>query len=202
MDPLDLPASILTVCSNSIRPAPVPADGLAAALAPFGAVPHAAAGGVRRPGGLRVGAAAHLLRLDLRRPRRRPRRGRRTDERSARAPTAVLLVRGDDGTVRAFANTCRHRGHELLACGATTKRPQHRLPVPLLVVPARRHAAQRAGLLGRRRASTPTEFGLAELRLVNWHGWLFVDPSGAGRRIRRARRGLGRRSSRRTGPRT
>ena len=24
----------------------------------------------------------------------------------------------------------------------------------------------------------PAEFGLTELRLVDWHGWLFVDPSG------------------------
>src|ERR1700753_61777 len=37
----------------------------------------------------------------------------------AEASTAggVLLVRGDDGALRAFANTCRHRGHELLPCG-------------------------------------------------------------------------------------
>lgn len=34
----------------------------------------------------------------------------------------VLLVRDEDGIARAFANVCRHRGHELLACGATTKR--------------------------------------------------------------------------------
>jgi phenylpropionate dioxygenase-like ring-hydroxylating dioxygenase large terminal subunit len=27
----------------------------------------------------------------------------------------VLLVRGEDGALRAFANTCRHRGHELVA---------------------------------------------------------------------------------------
>src|SRR5262245_3767751 len=27
---------------------------------------------------------------------------------------SVLLVRGDDGGLRAFANSCRHRGHELL----------------------------------------------------------------------------------------
>ena len=33
--------------------------------------------------------------------------------------TGVLLVRGDDGELRGFANICRHRGHELLACGAT-----------------------------------------------------------------------------------
>ncbi|HEY0937000.1 MAG TPA: Rieske 2Fe-2S domain-containing protein, partial [Trebonia sp.] len=26
----------------------------------------------------------------------------------------AVLVRGEDGVIRAFANTCRHRGHELL----------------------------------------------------------------------------------------
>ncbi len=31
---------------------------------------------------------------------------------------SVLLVRGEDATLRAFANTCRHRGHELLPCGS------------------------------------------------------------------------------------
>src|SRR3954451_18950685 len=35
---------------------------------------------------------------------------------------SVLLVRGDDGVLRAFANTCRHRGHELLTCGASINR--------------------------------------------------------------------------------
>jgi len=31
---------------------------------------------------------------------------------------SVLLTRDDDGILHAFANTCRHRGHELLPCGA------------------------------------------------------------------------------------
>src|SRR5450432_957617 len=35
---------------------------------------------------------------------------------------SVLLTRDDDGVLHAFANTCRHRGHELLPCGATAKR--------------------------------------------------------------------------------
>ena len=36
----------------------------------------------------------------------------------------ALLVRGEDGAIRAFANTCRHRGHELLPCGsAASARP-------------------------------------------------------------------------------
>src|SRR5215467_8337743 len=34
---------------------------------------------------------------------------------------SVLLVRGDDGVLRAFANTCRHRGHELLPCGGAAQ---------------------------------------------------------------------------------
>ena len=34
--------------------------------------------------------------------------------------TSVLLVRGEDQVLRAFANVCRHRGHELLPCGGST----------------------------------------------------------------------------------
>src|SRR6185312_10161444 len=33
---------------------------------------------------------------------------------------SAVLVRGEDGTIRAFANTCRHRGHELLPCAPAT----------------------------------------------------------------------------------
>jgi glycine betaine catabolism A len=34
---------------------------------------------------------------------------------------SVLLARGEDGTLRAFANACRHRGHELLPCGGSAE---------------------------------------------------------------------------------
>jgi Rieske 2Fe-2S family protein len=97
-------------------------------------------------------------------------------------PNAILLVQGADSTsenggVRAFANTCRHRGHELLACNATTKGrsivcPYHswsyRLDGRLRNAPGFRDVD----------GFEPDKFGLAELRLVNWHGWLFVDSSG------------------------
>lgn len=92
----------------------------------------------------------------------------------------ILLVRGDDDVVRAFANTCRHRGHELLACGAETKRrgivcPYHswsyRLDGSLRKAPG---FEGEAGF----EAFEPSQFGLTQLRLVNWHGWLFVDLSG------------------------
>jgi glycine betaine catabolism A len=43
---------------------------------------------------------------------------------------SVLLVRGEDGALRAFYNVCRHRGHELLpvggeACGKFVRCPYH-----------------------------------------------------------------------------
>ena len=90
---------------------------------------------------------------------------------------AMLLVRSETDVVRAFANTCRHRGHELLASGAATQKrsivcPYHswsfRLDGALQNAPGFRDADD----------FDPGEFGLTELRLVNWHGWLFVDPSG------------------------
>ena len=160
-------------------PAPVPADGLAAALAPFGQSRMLPREAYVDPGGVRVGAAAHLLRLDVRRPRRRPAARRAAQRAVGSGANGVLLVRGDDGAVRAFANTCRHRGHELLPCGATDQAPQHRLPVPRVGVQARRHAAQRAGLHATSRASTPAaSSGWPNCAWSNWHGWLFVDPSG------------------------
>jgi Rieske 2Fe-2S family protein len=90
---------------------------------------------------------------------------------------AMLLVRSENDVVRAFANTCRHRGHELLASGTKTKKrsivcPYHswsyRLDGALRNAPGFRNAEN----------FDPGEFGLTELRLMDWHGWLFVDPSG------------------------
>ena len=55
--------------------------------------------------------------------------GRESDLEGTGAQRAVkvgqagaLLTRGTDGRVRAFANTCRHRGHELLGVGQETTR--------------------------------------------------------------------------------
>ena len=157
-------------------PAPVPADDLAAALAPFGRsrmLPRAA---YVDPavfeweqrnifsGWICVGHGDDLSGVGTQRAVGEGERG-------------VLLVRGDDGLIRAFANSCRHRGHELLPCGGTAKRrnivcPYHswsyRLDGQVRNAPGFSHVE----------GFDPDEFGLAELRLVNWHGWLFADPSG------------------------
>ena len=89
----------------------------------------------------------------------------------------VLLARGTDGRARAFANTCRHRGHELLGVGEETTRrtvlcPYHAwtydLDGSLRAAPGfREHTEFR-----------PAEHGLVELPLESWHGFLFVNGSG------------------------
>jgi Rieske 2Fe-2S family protein len=156
--------------------APVPADGLAAALAPFGQsrmLPREAyvdanvfewEQRVIFSGWTCVGHAADLAAVG-------------SQKAVGAGANGVLLVRAEENTVRAFANVCRHRGHELLACGAQTKRRG-------IVCPYHAWSYQLDGSLRNApgfadsAAFQPAEFGLAELRLVNWHGWLFVDPSG------------------------
>lgn len=89
----------------------------------------------------------------------------------------VLLARGADGKVRAFANTCRHRGHELLGVGERTTRrtvlcPYHAWTYDL-------DGALRAAPGFRDHTDFhPAEHGLVELPLESWHGFLFVNGSG------------------------
>ncbi|HZJ07097.1 MAG TPA: aromatic ring-hydroxylating dioxygenase subunit alpha [Nocardioidaceae bacterium] len=80
---------------------------------------------------------------------------------------------GTETAPRAFANTCRHRGHELLARDqSTTTRsivcPYHgwnyRLDGSLRVAPEFRHAP----------GFQAEEHHLVELPVAVWHGWLFV----------------------------
>jgi glycine betaine catabolism A len=89
----------------------------------------------------------------------------------------VLLVRGDDGAVRAFANTCRHRGHELLPCGGEAS---HRA----IICP---YHSWTYSLAGELRAATgfrgqpgfdTAEWGLVQLPAAEWHGLVFADGSG------------------------
>jgi Rieske 2Fe-2S family protein len=86
----------------------------------------------------------------------------------------VMLTFGDEG-VRALANTCRHRAHELLPIGAASGRKA-------LVCPYHGWSYDLAGrLLAAPRM--PADFdkrawGLLELPAVDWHGWVFVNATG------------------------
>jgi glycine betaine catabolism A len=90
---------------------------------------------------------------------------------------SVLLVRDEDGALGAFANTCRHRGHELLPCGESA---QHRM----IICPYHAWTYSLAGDL--RAAGTFKrvpgfdfgQWGLARLPVTEWRGLVFVDASG------------------------
>jgi len=89
---------------------------------------------------------------------------------------SVLLVRDEHGVLRAFANTCRHRGHELLPCGAAAQQK-------VIICP---YHSWTYGLDGGLRAAAGfknqpgfvvRQWGLTELPVAEWHGLVFVDDS-------------------------
>jgi Rieske 2Fe-2S family protein len=91
--------------------------------------------------------------------------------------TGVLLVRDAAGELRAFANICRHRGHELVACGATTVRgvvqcPYHAWSYEL---DGRLRLAPQSGTMAN---VEPSQLGLLPVRHATWGGWVFVNVDG------------------------
>jgi Rieske 2Fe-2S family protein len=89
----------------------------------------------------------------------------------------VLVTLAEDGP-RAFANVCRHRGHELLPAGEAVDRRALLCP----------YHGWSYGLNGELRAAPRMgkEFplgghNLVELPIVDWHGWLVVNADGAAR---------------------
>ena len=90
--------------------------------------------------------------------------------------SGVLVVRGDDGKLRAFENACRHRGHELLPCGGSASPrvimcPYHAWTYDLDGSLKGAPGFQSHGDFDK------SEFGLFAMPVEEWHGWLFVDPS-------------------------
>ena len=85
---------------------------------------------------------------------------------------SVLVIRGDDGRARAFANVCRHRGSRLVdgeaGCSARLTCPYHAWTYGkdgrLIGVPQR---GEYPGL-------DPASLGLVPVALEAWRGFLFV----------------------------
>ena len=84
----------------------------------------------------------------------------------------IILVRLNDGTIRAFANSCRHRGTQLLTGEGNCK---------TIVCPYHRWVF---GLDGRLISAVgmedtvgfdPADYGLLAVRLETWAGFLFVN---------------------------
>ena len=85
---------------------------------------------------------------------------------------SVIVIRGDDGIVRAFANVCRHRGSRLVdgeaGCAARLTCPYHAWTYAkdgrLIGVPQRDEYP----------ALDPATLGLIPVALEHWRGFLFV----------------------------
>jgi glycine betaine catabolism A len=90
---------------------------------------------------------------------------------------SVLLVRGEDRELRAFANTCRHRGHELLPCGTGTQQNAIICPYHSWTYRLDGGLQAAAGFKGRR-GFDASDWGLVALPAEEWHGLIFVDGSG------------------------
>jgi Rieske 2Fe-2S family protein len=95
----------------------------------------------------------------------------------AAGPGSILLVRGEDGVLRGFANTCRHRGHELVPCGATARQQVIICPYHAWTYALDGGLRAAAGFKNRPGFRT-AEWGLTELPVTEWHGLVFVDSSG------------------------
>ncbi|MDR0343017.1 MAG: Rieske (2Fe-2S) protein, partial [Nocardiopsaceae bacterium] len=90
---------------------------------------------------------------------------------------SVLLVRDEAGSLRGFANTCRHRGHELLPCGSAGRQrviicPYHGWTYAL------DGGLRAAAGFKNRPGFDAAQWGLAELPVTEWHGLVFADGSG------------------------
>jgi len=91
---------------------------------------------------------------------------------------SVIVIRGGDDVIRAFANVCRHRGSRLLdgetGCAKRLTCPYHAWTYAadgrLVGVPNR---ADYPGL-------DPAQFGLIPVELETWRGFLFVRLEGGG----------------------
>ena len=100
---------------------------------------------------------------------------------------SALVVRGEDDELRVFANVCRHRGHELVACGTTVNRrnivcPYHawtyKLDGSLRVAP---------GDFRKVEDFDTSQFGLVELSGGQLARLALRRPERRGRALRRAR---------------
>lgn len=91
----------------------------------------------------------------------------------------VFLMRDASGMLRAFANACRHRNHELLACGEPT------VNRPIVLCPYHGWSYRLDGSLrkapgfgdGAMAGFDPADNSLVELPCKEWHGWIFIDAS-------------------------
>ncbi len=159
-----------------MTPAPVDPDALAAVLRPLGEARMPPAAAYTDPAVLEwerrhlfAGAWTCLGRLD-------ELAGDRVTQRALTVGDVGVLLTVAGGLPRAFANVCRHRGHELLPGGGTATRPAVVCPYHGWAYRLDGALATAPGMSGA--GFSPARFGLVELPAQVWHGWVFVNALG------------------------
>jgi Rieske 2Fe-2S family protein len=91
--------------------------------------------------------------------------------------STVLLARAKDGTLRGFANVCRHRAHELLPVGGTATARAITCPYH-----AWSYSTEGELIAAPSYQDDPDfdrgEYRLRAIRVQEWRGFVFADPSG------------------------
>ncbi|WP_432972587.1 aromatic ring-hydroxylating oxygenase subunit alpha [Dactylosporangium sp. CA-233914] len=95
-------------------------------------------------------------------------------QRAVSAGDVGVLLTFEGDNARAFANVCRHRGHELLAEGDSADRPAAVCPYHGWAFRLDGSLASAPHMAGTA-AFDPAELGLVELPVAVWHGWLLVN---------------------------
>ena len=93
--------------------------------------------------------------------------------------SGVLLTRDNDGQVHGFANTCRHRGHELLTCGESAHSARITCPYHSWSYDLCGNLKAARGFQDADRFD-PSANGLVELPAGEWAGLVFIDASVSG----------------------
>jgi phenylpropionate dioxygenase-like ring-hydroxylating dioxygenase large terminal subunit len=94
---------------------------------------------------------------------------------------SLIIMRGDDGRVRAFINSCRHRGAKLLDGEGNCK--AIRCPYHSWLYSTRGELRAPNGMQDTH-IFEPSRFGLTEVRLDSWSGFLFVNFDNESRSLR------------------
>ncbi|MFE5704180.1 aromatic ring-hydroxylating dioxygenase subunit alpha [Rhodococcus koreensis] len=103
--------------------------------------------------------------------------GKPGDQRAVRVGTqGILLTRDGSGTLHAFYNACRHRGHELLAVDSCTNKRLVQCPYHSWVYELDGELRSATRFTGTDNFATD-EWPLIGLRAVEWFGWIFVNAS-------------------------
>ena len=89
----------------------------------------------------------------------------------------VLLTRDEVGRLHAFENICRHRGHELLACGTSAARGNIVCPYHAWTYKLDGGLRTARGIAEIRNADK-AQLGLLPIKVAEWGGWVFVNLSG------------------------